>query len=113
MSRLRQTVAQRLKDSQNTAALLTTFQTCDMSELMKMRKQMGEEFAKAHGVKLGFMSMFVKASVQALKFLPSVNAYINGNEIIYRDYIDISVAVAAPQGLLVPVIRNCDQLSFA
>lgn len=74
---------------------------------------MGEEFGKIHGVKLGFMSMFIKASVQALKFLPTINAYINNNEIIYRDYIDISVAVAAPQGLLVPVIRNCDQLSFA
>ena len=80
---------------------------------MKMRKALGEEFLKKHGVKLGFMSMFIKASVQALKSQPTVNAYIDDNDIVYRDYVDISVAVAAPQGLLVPVIRNCDSLSFA
>lgn len=113
MSRLRQRVAQRLKDSQNTAAALTTFNEVDMSALIEMRNAYKDEFQKKHKVKLGFMSAFVRASVIALRDQPAVNASIQGNEIIYRDYVDISVAVATPTGLIVPVLRNCETLSFA
>lgn len=113
MSRMRQTVARRLKESQNTNASLTTFNEIDMSNLMKMRKIYGEEFLKKHGVKLGFMSAFIKASTQGLKAQPAINASIEGKEIVYKDYCDISVAVASPTGLVVPVIRDCQNMDFA
>jgi 2-oxoglutarate dehydrogenase E2 component (dihydrolipoamide succinyltransferase) len=115
MSRMRQRVAARLKDAQNTAAMLTTFQECDMGNLMEMRAEHKEEFQQKHGVKLGFMSAFVKASTAALQEIPAVNAYIDGqtNEIVYREYVDISVAVASPTGLVVPVLRNTESMTFA
>jgi len=113
MSRMRQRVAARLKDAQNTAAMLTTFQECDMSKLMEMRNKYKEGFHQKHGVKLGFMSAFVKASTAALQELPIVNAYIDGDEIVHREYVDISVAVASPTGLVVPVLRNTENMSFA
>ena len=115
MSRMRQRVAARLKDAQNTAAMLTTFQEVDMGNLMDTRKQYKDDFMEKHGVKLGFMSAFVKASTAALKELPAVNAYIDEktNEIVYREYCDISVAVASPGGLVVPVLRNTETMSFA
>jgi len=113
MSKLRQTIAQRLKASQNTAAMLTTFQECDMHNLIEMRNEYKDVFQKKHGVKLGFMSAFVKASATALLNQRAVNAYIDGEEIVYRDYVDISVAVATPTGLVTPVVRDCDKLSFA
>jgi 2-oxoglutarate dehydrogenase E2 component (dihydrolipoamide succinyltransferase) len=112
-SRMRLRVAERLKDSQNTYALLTTFQEADMFNLMQMREDFKDEFLKKHGVKLGFMSAFVKASAAALAANPIVNAVFDGKDVVYRDYIDISVAVATPRGLVVPVVRNCDKLSFA
>jgi 2-oxoglutarate dehydrogenase E2 component (dihydrolipoamide succinyltransferase) len=113
MSRMRLRIAERLKDSQNTYALLTTFNEIDMSNITSLRNQYKEEFEKKHGVKLGFMSAFVKAAVSALQEQPNVNAVIDGDEIVYRNYFDVSVAVATPNGLVVPVLRNCDQLSFA
>ncbi len=113
MTRLRQTIARRLKDAQDTAALLTTFNDVDMSAVMAARDRFKDSFEKKHGVKLGFMSFFAKASVLALKDLPSVNAQLQGDEIVYFDYVDISVAVSAPNGLVVPVVRNADKLSFA
>lgn len=116
MSRMRQRVAARLKDAQNTAAMLTTFQEVDMSKLMEMRSNYKEVFNGKHGVKLGFMSSFVKASTAALKELPAVNAYIDDatQEIVYREYCDISVAVASPGGgLVVPVLRNTETMTFA
>jgi 2-oxoglutarate dehydrogenase E2 component (dihydrolipoamide succinyltransferase) len=115
MSRMRQRVAARLKDAQNTAAMLTTFQEVDMGNLMDMRKKYKDAFQEKHGVKLGFMSAFVKASTAALKELPAVNAYIDDStqEIVYREYCDISVAVASPGGLVVPVLRNTETMSFA
>jgi 2-oxoglutarate dehydrogenase E2 component (dihydrolipoamide succinyltransferase) len=115
MSRMRQRVAARLKDAQNTAAMLTTFQEVDMGNLMDMRKKYKDFFQEKHGVKLGFMSAFVKASTAALKELPAVNAYIDDStqEIVYREYCDISVAVASPGGLVVPVLRNTETMSFA
>ncbi len=113
MSRMRIKIAQRLKDSQNTYALLTTFQEVDMGNVMDMRNMFQEDFVKKHHVKLGFMSFFVKAATICLQDQPILNAVINGDEIIYRSYTDISVAVATPAGLLVPVIRNCETLSFA
>lgn len=115
MSRMRQRVAARLKDAQNTAAMLTTFQEVDMGNLMDMRKKYKDAFQDKHGVKLGFMSAFVKASTAALKELPAVNAYIDdeSQEIVYREYCDISVAVASPGGLVVPVLRNTETMSFA
>lgn len=113
MSRMRQTIAKRLKDAQNTNAMLTTFNEIDMSAFMKLRGQFQETFQKKHGVKLGFMGAFVRGVVQAAKEQPVVNAVIDGDEIVYRDYVDISVAVATPTGLVVPVIRNCEQLSYA
>jgi 2-oxoglutarate dehydrogenase E2 component (dihydrolipoamide succinyltransferase) len=113
MSRMRQRVAQRLKDAQNTAAMLTTFQECDMSALMDLRKTHQDEFTSRHGVKLGFMSAFVKAATAALQELPVVNAYIDGTDVVYRDYVDISVAVASPTGLVVPVLRNTTAMGFA
>ena len=112
MSRLRQTIARRLKDAQNTAAMLTTYNEADMSHIMAMRSQYKELFLKKHGVKLGFMSFFVKAVVQALKDVPSVNAEIDGTDVIYKNYYDISIAVGTDKGLVVPVLRGCDALSL-
>jgi 2-oxoglutarate dehydrogenase E2 component (dihydrolipoamide succinyltransferase) len=113
MTRLRQTIAKRLKSAQETAALLTTFNDVDMSAVMEARNRFKDSFEKKHGVKLGFMSFFAKASVLALKDIPAVNAQMDGDEIVYHDYVDISVAVSAPNGLVVPVVRDCDKLSFA
>lgn len=115
MSRMRQRVASRLKDAQNTAAMLTTFQEVDMSNLMATRANYKDAFQAKHGVKLGFMSAFVKAATAALQELPAVNAYIDDEtkEIVYREYVDISVAVASPGGLVVPVLRNTETMSFA
>ena len=113
MTRLRQTVARRLKEAQNTAALLTTFNDVDMSAVMAARDRYKDLFAKKHGIRLGFMSFFVKAAVLAARDVPSVNASIEGDEIVYRDYLDVSVAVSAPNGLVVPVIRNAQAMSFA
>jgi 2-oxoglutarate dehydrogenase E2 component (dihydrolipoamide succinyltransferase) len=113
MTRLRQTVARRLKEAQETAALLTTFNDCDMSEVIAARDRYKDLFEKKHGVRLGFMSFFAKAACLALKDVPAVNAFIEGDEIVYHDYADISVAVSAPNGLVVPVVRNADKLSFA
>ncbi|KAF9185892.1 2-oxoglutarate dehydrogenase complex E2 component [Haplosporangium sp. Z 767] len=112
MNRMRQTIAKRLKQSQETAASLTTFNEVDMSNLMKLRTTYKDAVMKKHNVKLGFMSAFVKASCYALKELPSVNARIEGDSIIYNDYVDVSVAVATPKGLVTPVIRNAESLSF-
>ena len=113
MTRLRQTVAKRLKSAQETAALLTTFNDCDMSEVIAAREKYKELFEKKHGVKLGFMSFFTKAVALAVHDIPSVNAQIEGDEIVYHNYLDVSVAVSAPNGLVVPVVRNADKLSFA
>eukprot|EP00899_Mesostigma_viride_P018155 jgi/Mesvir1/26340/Mv22516-RA.1 len=113
MTRLRKRVAQRLKDSQNTFAMLTTYNEIDMTEMMNIRKNYQEPFTKKHGVKIGFMSVFIKAVVEALKAEPSVNAVIDGENIVYRDYYDISVAVATPKGLVVPVLRGPNAMSFA
>ena len=113
MTRLRQTVAKRLKDAQNTAAMLTTFNDVDMSEVMAARVRYRDSFEKKHGVRLGLMSFFTKAVVLAAKDIPAVNAQIDGDEIVYFDYLDVSVAVSAPNGLVVPVVRNADKMSFA
>lgn len=113
MTRLRQTVARRLKEAQETAALLTTFNDVDMSEVIAARDKYKELFEKKHGVRLGFMGFFAKAACLALKDVPSVNARIEGDEIVYSDFVDISVAVSAPNGLVVPVVRGADTLSFA
>lgn len=113
MTRLRLRVAERLKNAQNTYAMLSTFNEVDMTNLMEMRKAFKDTFLEKHGVKLGFMSAFVLAAGNALKTVPAVNGVIDGDEIVYRDYCDISVAVATPKGLVVPVLRNADQLSFA
>ena len=113
MTRLRQRIAERLKEAQNTAAMLTTFNEVDMSGIMALRASYKEQFEKKHKVKLGFMSFFVKASVAALKEFPAVNAAIDGQEIVYKNYYDISVAVSTPTGLVVPVVRDCDIRSFA
>ncbi len=112
MSRLRQTIARRLKDAQNTAAMLTTYNEADMSEIMAIRSKYKEVFLKKHGVKLGFMSFFVKACVQALKEVPTVNAEIDGTDIIYKNFYDISIAVGTDKGLVVPVLRDADVLSL-
>ncbi|HEU0099891.1 MAG TPA: 2-oxoglutarate dehydrogenase complex dihydrolipoyllysine-residue succinyltransferase [Allosphingosinicella sp.] len=113
MTRLRQTVARRLKEAQNTAAMLTTFNDVDMTAVMEARSRYKDLFEKKHGIRLGFMSFFVKAAVLAARDVPSVNAYIEGEEIVYHDYVDVSVAVSAPNGLVVPVIRDAQALSFA
>ena len=113
MSRLRQTVARRLKEAQDTAALLTTFNDVDMGAVIAAREKYKDLFARKHDIKLGFMSFFVKASCLALKDVPSVNAQLDGDEIVYHDYVDVSVAVSAPNGLVVPVIRSAEQMSFA
>ncbi len=113
MSKLRQKIAERLKESQNTAAILTTFNEVDMTEVMALRAQYKDAFEKKHGAKLGFMSFFVKACVTALKELPAVNAEIDGTDIIYKNFYDIGVAVGSPQGLVVPVLRDADKLNLA
>ncbi|HVI97649.1 MAG TPA: 2-oxoglutarate dehydrogenase complex dihydrolipoyllysine-residue succinyltransferase [Sphingomonas sp.] len=113
MTRVRQTIARRLKEAQNTAAMLTTFNDVDMTAVIEARTKYKELFEKKHGVRLGFMGFFAKAACLALKDVPSVNAAIDGDEIVYHDYADISVAVSAPQGLVVPVVRDADQLSVA
>ena len=113
MTRLRQTVAKRLKEAQNTAAMLTTFNDVDMSAVIEARAKYKDLFEKKHGVRLGFMGFFVKAATMALKDIPAVNAQIQGDEIVYHDYADISVAVSAPNGLVVPVIRDAQNLSVA
>ena len=113
MSRLRQTIAKRLKQAQENAALLTTFNEVDMTGIMEMRKENQEDFQSRYGIKLGFMSFFVKACVAALKIYPSVNAEIDGDEIIYKNYYNMSFAVGTEKGLVVPVLRDADQLSFA
>jgi len=113
MTRLRQTIARRLKDAQNTAAMLTTFNEVDMSAVMALRSQYKELFEKKHGVKLGFMGFFVKAAIQALKEIPDVNAEIDGDEVVYKNYYHIGVAVGTDRGLVVPVVRDADRLSFA
>jgi len=113
MTRLRQTIAHRLKEAQNSAAILTTFNDVDMTAVMEARAKYKDLFEKKHGVRLGFMGFFVKAACQALKDVPAVNASIEGDEIVYRDYADISVAVSAPNGLVVPVIRDAQTLSVA
>jgi len=113
MSRLRQTIARRLKDAQNTAAMLTTFNDVDMSAVMALRAQYKDIFEKRHGVKLGFMGLFVKACIQALRDVPAVNAEIDGDELIYKNYYHIGVAVGTDKGLVVPVVRDADRLSLA
>ena len=113
MSRLRKTIAQRLKDSQNTAAILSTFNEIDMSKVIALRTRYKDSFQEKHGVKLGFMSFFVKAVVNALKEVPSVNAEMEGDDIIYKHYYDIGVAVGTEQGLVVPVLRNANRLNFS
>ena len=113
MTRLRQTVAKRLKSAQETAALLTTFNDCDMSAVMAARTTYKDLFEKKHGVRLGFMGFFTKAVALAVRDVPSVNAKIDGEDIVYHNYLDVSVAVSAPGGLVVPVIRNADAMSFA
>ncbi len=113
MSRLRQRVAERLKMAQDTTAMLTTFNEVDMSQVMAARKNYRDAFEKKHGVRLGFMSFFVKAAINALKEIPSVNAEIDGTDIVYKKYYHIGVAVSAPQGLVVPVLRDADKLGFA
>ena len=113
MTRLRKRVAERLKGAQNTYAMLSTFNEVDMTNVMALRADYKDWFAERHGVKLGFMSAFVKASVAALQEVPAVNGVIDGDDVVYRDYVDISVAVGTPKGLVVPVLRGCETLSFA
>ena len=113
MNRLRQVIARRLKEAQNTAAMLTTYNEVDMGAIMELRSEYRETFEKKHGVRLGFMSFFIKACVNALKELPAVNAEIYNDEIIYKNFYDIGVAVGTPQGLVVPVLREADKLGFA
>jgi 2-oxoglutarate dehydrogenase E2 component (dihydrolipoamide succinyltransferase) len=113
MTRLRKRIAERLKEAQNTAAMLSTFNEADMSAVVALRNRHKESFEKKHGVKMGFMSFFVKACVAALKEIPAVNAEIQDDELVYKNYYDIGVAVGTPQGLVVPVVRNCDVKSFA
>ena len=113
MTRLRQTIATRLEDAQNTAALLTTFNDVDMSAVIEARAKYKDLFEKKHGIRLGFMGFFVKAVALAARDVPSVNARIEGDEIVYSNFLDVSVAVSAPKGLVVPVIRSADAMSFA
>jgi len=113
MTRLRQTIARRLKEAQNTAAMLTTFNEVDMSAVMALRNQYKDVFEKRHGVKLGFMSFFVKACVEALKDVPDVNAEIDGTDLLYKNHYDIGVAVGTEKGLVVPVVRDAETLSLA
>lgn len=113
MTRLRSTIARRLKEAQDTQAMLTTFNDVNMQAVMNLRKEYKELFEKKHGTRLGFMSFFVKAAVEALRRFPAVNASIDGNDIVYHDYYDVGIAASSPRGLVVPVLRDVDQLSFA
>ena len=113
MTRLRARIAERLLEAQHTAAMLTTFNEVDLTEVIALRKRYKEQFEKEHGVKLGFMSFFAKAAVEALKKFPVVNASVEGEDIIYHNYFDIGIAVSTERGLMVPVIRDVDQMSFA
>jgi 2-oxoglutarate dehydrogenase E2 component (dihydrolipoamide succinyltransferase) len=113
MTKLRQTIARRLKDAQNTAAMLTTFNEVDMTEVMALRNRYKEVFEKKHGAKLGFMSFFVKACTQALKEIPAVNAEIDGTDLVYKNYYHVGIAVGTDKGLVVPVVRDADTLSLA
>ena len=113
MTRLRRRIAERLKEAQNTAAMLTTYNEADMSAVMALRQRYRESFEKKHGIRLGFMSFFVKASINALQAYPAVNAEIDGDEIIYKHHYDIGVAVGTPSGLVVPVVRDADRRGFA
>ncbi len=113
MTRIRKRIAERLKEAQNTAAMLTTFNEADMTDVMALRERYRDSFEKKHGVRLGFMSFFVKACIVALKELPAVNAEIQGDDIIYKNHYDIGVAVGTGQGLVVPVVRDADQMGFA
>ena len=113
MTRLRKRIAERLKQAQNTAAMLTTFNEVDMTAVMQLRDQHKDSFEKKHGVRLGFMSFFVKACIVALKELPAVNGEIDGDDIVYKNHYDIGVAVGTPQGLVVPVVRDADLMGFA
>lgn len=113
MTRMRQTIAKRLKEAQNTAAMLTTFNEVDMHALMTMRSEYKDLFEKKHGVKLGMMSAFVKASAHALQSQPAINSQIHGDEQVYFDYVDIGIAAATPKGLVVPILRNVEQMSMA
>ncbi|MEO0945856.1 MAG: 2-oxoglutarate dehydrogenase complex dihydrolipoyllysine-residue succinyltransferase, partial [Pseudomonadota bacterium] len=113
MTRLRQTIARRLKDSQNTAAMLTTYNEVDMTEVMALRKEYKDLFEKKHGVKLGFMSFFTKACCHALKEVPDVNAEIDGTDVVYKNFVHMGIAVGTPTGLVVPVVRDADQMGFA
>jgi 2-oxoglutarate dehydrogenase E2 component (dihydrolipoamide succinyltransferase) len=113
MTKLRQTIARRLKDAQNTAAMLTTFNEVDLSEVMAMRARYKDAFEKKHGAKLGFMGFFVKACVQALKEIPAVNAEIDGADLVYKNYYHVGIAVGTDKGLIVPVVRDADRLSIA
>lgn len=112
MNRMRLRIAERLKESQNAAASLTTFNEIDMSSLMEMRKKFKDSVLKEHDVKLGFMGAFAKACALALRDIPAANAYIEGDEIVYHDYVDLSVAVATPKGLVTPVVRNMEGMNF-
>jgi 2-oxoglutarate dehydrogenase E2 component (dihydrolipoamide succinyltransferase) len=112
MNRMRLRIAERLKESQNTAASLTTFNEVDMTALLAMRNKYKDAVLEKHGVKLGFMSPFVRAAVAALKDIPAVNARIDGDSIVYQDFVDVSVAVATPKGLVTPVLRNCETQSM-
>src|SRR3989338_5454394 len=113
MTRLRATIARRLKDAQNTAAMLTTYNEVDMSGIMELRNTYKDQFEKKHGTKLGFMSFFVKACIHALKEIPEVNAEIDGQDVVYKNYVHMGVAVGTPNGLVVPVLRDADQMGFA
>jgi len=113
MTRLRQTIAKRLKDSQNTAAMLTTYNEVDMTEVMALRKEYKDLFEKKHGTKLGFMSFFTKACCHALREIPEVNAEIDGTDIVYKNFVHMGIAAGTPTGLVVPVIRDADSMSFA
>lgn len=113
MTRLRKRIAERLLEAKNTTAMLTTFNEVDMQPIMQLRKQYGEKFEKQHGVRLGFMSFYIKAVVEALKRYPEVNASIDGDDVVYHNYFDVSIAVSTPRGLVTPVLRDCDKLSMA
>lgn len=113
MTRLRKRIAERLLEAKNSTAMLTTFNEVNMQPIMQLRKQYGEKFEKQHGVRLGFMSFYIKAVVEALKRYPEINASIDGEDVIYHNYFDISIAVSTPRGLVTPVIRDCDKLSMA
>jgi 2-oxoglutarate dehydrogenase E2 component (dihydrolipoamide succinyltransferase) len=113
MSRMRARIAQRLKEAQNTAAMLTTFNEINLKPMMDLRARYKDDFEKAHGVKLGMMSFFTKAAIEALKRFPAVNASIDGDDIVYHDYFDVGIAVSSERGLVVPILRDVDQMSYA